>query len=140
MKTEELFAKMNKTAKILCAIFAVIITAGLSYAIITYHPDYKTASDAFNVKALRVNYSDEPSAVSSDELTFGWQMDSDKVGISQTAYRIVVNDKSNFKGRTYWDSGKILSDRIPECRSVGESKVFKKRRDRWYGSGLQCFC
>ena len=109
MKTEELFAKMNKTAKILCAIFAVIITAGLSYAIITYHPDYKTASDAFNVKALRVNYSDEPSAVSSDELTFGWQMDSDKVGISQTAYRIVVNDKSNFKGRTYWDSGKILS-------------------------------
>ena len=100
---------MSRGAKILIVSFSLIIIAAVIFGICSYVPDYITESDSFSVSSLIVNYSDEPVVSGGNDLTFGWMIDSETNGFMQSAYRIVVNDSDSFGGRTYWDSGKIIS-------------------------------
>lgn len=58
---------------------------------------------------LRVEALEEPMAVDNPTPDFSWMMTSRKVGIAQSAYRIVVaTDKS--LSQVVWDSGTVASD------------------------------
>ena len=59
---------------------------------------------------LKTNSKVNPIGIDSD-LRFSWKMSSDKNGVWQTAYRIVVSDEpEGLKKRKYvWDSGKLDS-------------------------------
>ncbi|MDR0823488.1 MAG: glycoside hydrolase family 78 protein [Prevotella sp.] len=66
-----------------------------------------------DIKNLRTEMKTNPIGIDIQAPRFMWQIESDKSGVSQTAYRIVVaesvqdlNDNKNL----VWDSGKVLSD------------------------------
>lgn len=67
-------------------------------------------SEASVVK-LTTNYKTNPLSIESAPL-FSWQMDSQKQGATQTAYRILLADSADSinKGPYLWDSGKVDSD------------------------------
>ncbi len=100
---------MNRLSKILITLFICIIAAGIIWGITHFEPMYYKESDAFMPSDLKVNYVNDPIGVDPDEVTFSWKMDTHRVNMYQTAYRIEVNSDPSFKGWSYWDSGKVNS-------------------------------
>ncbi|MBO4327596.1 MAG: family 78 glycoside hydrolase catalytic domain [Clostridia bacterium] len=121
---------MNKASKIFCIVCGIIIAAALIYGFCTFEPDYKNRSDSFTVSGLTVNYEKDPVGVMNGELTFGWQMKSEKTGMTQTAYRIVVSDKDSFSGKTYWDTGKVRSSESA-CVQYGGLRLDPEKEYYW---------
>ena len=71
----------------------------------------ETASEISN---MTINYQTEPLGIATDNLRFGWQMQSNRIGIEQISYRIVVSNEDS--GAVVWDSGEVqsgLSNAIP---------------------------
>lgn len=64
------------------------------------------------VSQLLCNNLSNPIGISTSDLQFSWQLQSDKRNVTQTAYEIkVAGDLSLLKGKKLeWSSGKILSD------------------------------
>ncbi|WP_270739929.1 family 78 glycoside hydrolase catalytic domain [Massilioclostridium coli] len=63
---------------------------------------------------MTTNYQAEPLGIETDNLRFGWQMQSNIIGIEQTSYQIVVTNEEN--GAIVWDSGVVnsgISSAIP---------------------------
>ncbi len=89
-----------------------------------------SAESDFSVVGLKVNYDDNPILADSESISFSWQMNSDKTGAKQTAYRLRVysfDRVSNKTGELLSDSGKIQSD-----KSVGISQRQKLSPDEKY--------
>ena len=57
------------------------------------------------LRDLSVNAVINPVCVPTDDLRFGWKLESDRQDVRQTAYRIVLAEN----GETLWDSGTVLS-------------------------------
>ncbi len=120
---------MDKFSKVLLILFAVIIAAGICWGVANYEPMFLRESTTFEPASLRVNYVKDPVGVSSGEVTFSWQMDTEAVNAYQTAYRIEVSKDQNFKGGNYWDSGKVKSG---ESVCVGYTGPALKSETRYY--------
>ena len=62
------------------------------------------------LKALQVEYTTSPIAITTNHPRFTWQMDADddRKGWRQTAYKIIVTDEN---GDVVWNSGKVKSDK-----------------------------
>ena len=72
---------------------------------------------------LTVNFHSNPLGIETDNLRFGWKMDSDMLGQSQSAYQIVVREAS-VDGPVVWDSGSIESGLSVAIPFTGDTSVF----------------
>ncbi|MDR1601796.1 MAG: family 78 glycoside hydrolase catalytic domain, partial [Tannerella sp.] len=88
-----------------CIAFRVQRTAGIICGLCILAALNLSARDA--ICGLRVEYAANPLGIDEEAPRFSWQMQSDRRGCFQTAYRITVVDN---EGRTVWDSGKTKSD------------------------------
>lgn len=92
--------------KIIALILSLII-------ILSVVPFSISAESDFSVVGLKVNYEDSPVLTDCENISFSWQMESDKTGAKQTAYQLKVYsyDRINNKtGALISDSGKVTSD------------------------------
>lgn len=66
---------------------------------------------AQEITRLTTEYMDHPMGIDVKQPVFGWQMQSDRYGAAQTAYRIVTaTSKENLENGTYtYDSGTVNS-------------------------------
>lgn len=66
---------------------------------------------AQEITRLTTEYMDRPMGIDVKQPVFGWQMQSDRYGAAQTAYRIVTaTSKENLENGTYtYDSGTVNS-------------------------------
>lgn len=66
---------------------------------------------AQEITRLTTEYMDRPMGIDVKQPVFGWQMQSDRYGAAQTAYRIVfATSKENLENGTYtYDSGTVNS-------------------------------
>ena len=66
---------------------------------------------AQEITRLTTEYMDRPMGIDVKQPVFGWQMQSDRYGTAQTAYRIVTaTSKENLENGTYtYDSGTVNS-------------------------------
>lgn len=66
---------------------------------------------AQEIARLTTEYMDRPMGIDVKQPVFGWQMQSDRYGAAQTAYRIVTaTSKENLENGTYtYDSGTVNS-------------------------------
>ena len=66
---------------------------------------------AQEITRLTTEYMDRPMGIDVTQPVFGWQMQSDRYGAAQTAYRIVTaTSKENLENGTYtYDSGTVNS-------------------------------
>jgi alpha-L-rhamnosidase len=71
---------------------------------------------------LKCEHLSNPLSIGTDLPRFSWKIQSDKRGVRQTAYRIIVADNIDnlklHKGN-YWDSGKIISNQSQNVRYGG---------------------
>ena len=66
---------------------------------------------AQEITRLTTEYMDRPMGIDVTQPVFGWQMQSDRYGAAQTAYRIVfATSEENLENGTYtYDSGTVNS-------------------------------
>ena len=66
---------------------------------------------AQEITRLTTEYMDRPMGIDVKQPVFGWQMQSDRYGAAQTAYRIVMaSSEENLENGTYtYDSGTVTS-------------------------------
>ncbi len=97
---------MKKALALIISVIMILSTVPLGV--------WVSAETEFSVTALRINYEEEPVLADGENISFSWQMLSDKTGAKQTAYALKVYsyDKVNNKtGELLSDSGKIQSDK-----------------------------
>ena len=75
-------------------------------------------------------YQHDPLLV-SDIPFFGWQLQSDKQEIRQSAYTIEVYTRINGKEVKIWDSGKVPSDQSQRIKYDGREKLEPGKEYRW---------
>lgn len=68
-------------------------------------------ASAQEITRLTTEYMDRPMGIDVKQPVFGWQMQSDRYGAAQTAYRIVMaSSEENLENGTYtYDSGTVSS-------------------------------
>ena len=74
-----------------------------------------------------------PSTTDLKTPDFSWQMQSDKIGVKQTTYRIMVSTDSDFKD-LYWNSGIVDSDKSVGVvyGSTASAKALKSETDYYW--------
>lgn len=103
----------------------------------------------FELVKLKTEYTEIPLGIDVENPRFSWQMRSDRKGINQTAYQIIVTDES---GKKVWDSGKTKSDVSLNIRyeggalqpttryhwevTVWNNKRKKQQERSWFETGL----
>lgn len=75
-------------------------------------------------------YQHDPLLV-SDIPFFGWQLQSDKQEIRQSAYTIEVYTRINGKEIKIWDSGKVLSGQSQQVKYDGRETLEPGKEYRW---------
>ena len=60
----------------------------------------------------------DPLGIDAETPVFDWRMESERVGASQSAYKIIVKDDA---GHIVWDSGTVESDLSTEIFYAGET-------------------
>ncbi len=89
-----------------------------------------------NIHPLRIikltcEYQQDPLLVASGTPLFGWQLQSDKQEIRQSAYTIEVYTRINGKEIKIWDSGKVLSGQSQQVKYNGMETLEPGREYRW---------
>lgn len=110
--------KNKKRFGILFLAFFVLVAGGLAVFLAVGGKQAGTRA-----AKLTVNQRENPVGVPLEEVSFGWQMQSDENGKMQSAYRIVVADsEKKLEKKDYlWDSGKIESDQSAYIPYEGEA-------------------
>lgn len=89
------------------------------------------ASEAADTDTSIVNLKTDgltnPLGIDSSTPAFSWQMISEKIGISQKSYQVVVTDES---GETVWDSGVVEDDTSTEIIYEG-SELQPQQQYTW---------
>ena len=86
--------------KLFAAFVAVVLTVSLAA-----QPVLASAGPDFSVANLMTEYTVDPLGIDVEQPGFTWQMQSDGIGKSQSAYQIVVESGDE----TVWDSGRVES-------------------------------
>mgnify|MGYP000601195014 CR=1 FL=1 len=79
---------------------------------------------------LKCEYKHNPIGIDILSPRFSWQMQTDRSGAHQTAYRILVAstpDKLNENEGDYWDSGKVDSDQSHLLSYAGKPLISRQR-------------
>ncbi|WP_200980010.1 family 78 glycoside hydrolase catalytic domain [Echinicola sp. 20G] len=91
-----------------------------------------------NVAELKCDYLENPNSVGHQKPTFSWSLISDKRGIYQKSYRIVVDElPDNVKKEKgeQWDSGWVVSDRSNHIDYKG--KTFESNTSYYWRVGIK---
>ena len=104
---------MKKTKRIVSLVLALCLTA--SVCCFSVNAQEEQANTA--ITNLETNSRVNPIGIDDTTPVFGWQMDSNVIGASQNAYRIVVSDQD---GIVVWDSGKVESGISSDIHYQGE--------------------
>lgn len=83
----------------------------------------KLFSQNIGVTNLQCEHKTDPLGIDKATPVFGWQLQSAKRGVLQTAYRIIVADKIELLQKNVgniWDSKKIISDRSAQVIFKGK--------------------
>ncbi len=72
---------------------------------------------------LKTEYRTNPYGIDASHPRFSWKLESDKQGVVQKKYRIIVNCRDEI----LWDSGEVLSDESQRIRYEG--KTLESRMD-----------
>ncbi len=100
------------------AVVAAILPAAAATASPT--ADRAPAPPAPDVGNLRVNHLVEPLGLGLDAPVLGWQLSSDRRGVTQQAYEVhVASSASRLDDPDVWDSGKVGSRRSVDVRYDG---------------------
>ena len=107
------------------------------------------ANAAFQLKTLRVEYTDTPLGIDVARPRFSWQMETDGKGEEQTAYTVSVK---NEQGREVWNSGRVADAAALNIRYMGQplqpatrydwtvtvwnNKNEKEQSSSWFETGL----
>lgn len=108
-----------------------------------------TSVPSFTIHKLQTEYTVTPLGIDEEKPCFTWQMQSDRQGAAQAAYRIIVKDEA---GREVWDSGKVKTDEslaieyagaplAPRTRYVWSLTVWDRKgksytTDSWFETGM----
>ena len=82
---------------------------------------------------LKTEYAEDPLGIDADRPRFGWKLRSNRHGMLQSAYRVVVSsseEKLKAGVGDVWDSGKVSSDRSVNVVYGGE-ELRSGRRYYW---------
>ena len=85
-----------------------------------------------NLKVVKASceYRQEP-LLASDKPRFGWQLQSDKQGVNQSAYTIEIYTRVNRKEQKIWDSGKVQSNQNQQVQYNGPQRLEPGKEYRW---------
>jgi len=81
-------------------------------------------SGSTEIVDMTVNYQATPLGIETDNLRFGWKMDSNIIGQGQQAYQIVVK-AGKTDGPVVWDSGQCDSGISVSIPYGGDTSVFQ---------------
>ena len=71
----------------------------------------KAPASPLKIVGLRTEYKENPMGIDTREPRFSWQMQSDRRGVAQSAYQIIVTRAaSEMRNLPVWDTGKVNSD------------------------------
>ncbi|MCL2165467.1 MAG: glycoside hydrolase family 78 protein, partial [Oscillospiraceae bacterium] len=104
----------------LCMVLASV--SGVSFS--APNPQGSLPGWSTSLTNLTVNYRENPLGIETDNLRFGWIMDSNVIGIAQSAYQIVVNEGAA-NGSVVWDSGTVNSGLSVAVPFGGNTSAFK---------------
>ncbi|MEE1492477.1 MAG: family 78 glycoside hydrolase catalytic domain, partial [Massilioclostridium sp.] len=92
-------------------VLALLLSATISLSAV-FSSGIATAADlgTTDVTSLTTNYLTDPIGLSSDNIRFSWQMESNRIGQVQAGYQIRVY-KSAPNGELVWDSGLVADDK-----------------------------
>ena len=85
------------------------------------------------VSKLTCEYRTKPLGIDLTTPRFSWQLQSDRVGARQTAYRVLAATEANLlkTGETdMWDSGRVISDQSIHITYAGK-KLKSRQRIHW---------
>jgi len=99
------------TLVMLCELLAIGLTA------------FALPTDPTSIVGLTVNFKEQPLGIETDNLRFGWKMESPVIGQGQKAYQIVIT-KDEPNGAVVWDSGKVQSGVSASVPFTGNPSVF----------------
>lgn len=112
--------------RLLSVLMAIILMLSCMYAASaeSLEPVETKLAGNTSITALTVNYQVNPLAIDKDKIRFGWQMDSNVIGMEQVSYRIVVLAPG---GSQIWDSGAISSNLSTGIQYGGPALNFETR-------------
>ena len=106
---------------------ALALSLAMASTLLAAAPITAAAADATTRLAnLTVNYQANPLAIDREKVRFGWQMDSDAIGLEQSSYRIVVT-RGAPGGSQVWDSGNVHSGLATGVRYGGPELALETR-------------
>ncbi|MCH3994929.1 MAG: glycoside hydrolase family 78 protein [Prevotella sp.] len=129
----------------------ILIKALCFGVIMLYCATMAMAHASFDLKALRVEYTDMPLGIDVAQPRFSWQMVSPERGAAQSAYRITVKNEN---GKEVWNSGKVNDPSAlnilyqgqslqPSTRYLWTVTVWNNKGEQnsdtsWFETGLMC--
>lgn len=122
--------KKNNVVLIAAGIFLfVILAASCVYMLFKY----RAGEDSINIINLKVCQVRNPLGIDEPVPTFSWQMESERKGACQSAYRICVAESKEAldEEKFCWDSGKVTGDISVGIAYNGEN-LEAKHRYFWY--------
>ncbi|MGI6046882.1 MAG: family 78 glycoside hydrolase catalytic domain [Petrimonas sp.] len=99
----------------------------LCFTSLLIFPSFLYGKD-IRVVNLTSDYQENPVIVATDTPRFGWQLQSSRNGVEQTAYEIEIFDNKN---RRVWKSGKIISDKSQHIPYGGKTKLNPGEKYTW---------
>lgn len=118
--------KKSKAVWIAGGIILLVIVVALCVCMLF---QYGAGKDSVSIINLQVCHIRNPLGIDEPVPVFGWQMESDRQGACQSAYRIcVAESKENLdKEKFCWDSGKVAGDISVGITYEGENLAAKHR-------------
>ena len=97
----------------LCLLLSILLAVGMLPS-----AAWAEGKSAVRIIGLETCGLVNPLGIDAETPVFDWRMDSERIGASQSAYRIVVKDDTDY---IFWDSGTVESGLSTEIVYAGEA-------------------
>ncbi|HEY9394363.1 MAG TPA: alfa-L-rhamnosidase, partial [Nocardioides sp.] len=115
-------------AGLVTATLAVVLSPALPPLAASAVPSTESVGSDPVVSELRTNALVDPLGIATSAPTLGWQLDSDRRGVTQKAYQIrVASSERRLTSPDVWDSRKVKSGQSVDVRYAGPA--LKPRTD-----------
>ncbi|MDQ4109728.1 MAG: family 78 glycoside hydrolase catalytic domain [Actinomycetota bacterium] len=115
-------------AGLVTATLAVVLSPALPPLTASAVPSTESVGSVPVVSELRTNALVDPLGIATTAPTLGWQLDSDRRGVTQKAYQIrVASSERRLTSPDVWDSRKVRSGQSVDVRYAGPA--LKPRTD-----------
>ncbi|MFA7104217.1 MAG: glycoside hydrolase family 78 protein [Dysgonamonadaceae bacterium] len=104
---------------------------GVLILLITILYSFTINAKDISVQNLTCDYKSNPLLVSTTTPDFGWQIQSGKSGIKQTAYAIELYSIEKGKEKRIWKSGKIKSNLSQKVKYNGKTTLIPGQQYKW---------